>query len=55
MTQFLSLRQVFENFLTYQDLFIHLLGCACLVSTETSLVCSEALHYSTAFLSSAGF
>jgi len=52
MTQFLSLRQVFENFLTYQDLFIHLLAalvwsqqkphfCAAKPSTIAQLFCVQ--------------
>jgi hypothetical protein len=49
MTQFLALRQVFENFLVHQDHFINLFTALAWPLSKTSLVCSEALDYGTAF------
>jgi hypothetical protein len=49
MTQFLSLRQVFENFLVLQDHFINLFAALVRLLSKTSFVCSEALYYGTAF------
>jgi hypothetical protein len=55
MTQFLTLRQVFENFLDHQDHFInHFVALVWLLS-KTSLVCSEALDYGTSFWPLASF
>jgi hypothetical protein len=49
MTQFSALRQVFENFLDLQDLFINPFAALDCLLSKTSLVCSEALDYCTAF------
>jgi hypothetical protein len=49
MTQFLALRQVFENFSDHQDHFINSFAVLVWLLSKTSLVCSEALYYGTAF------
>jgi hypothetical protein len=49
MTQFSSLRQVFENFLDHQEQFINYFAPVTLFFYKTSLVRSEALDYGTAF------
>ena len=49
MTQFLTLRQVFENFLDHQDLFINLLAALAWLLFEISLLSSEAFDYGTVF------
>jgi hypothetical protein len=49
MTQFSALRQVFENFLDHQDHSINPSTALAWPLAKTSLVCSEAFDYCTAF------
>jgi hypothetical protein len=49
MTQFLSPRQVFENFFDHSDLSKNFLAALHLLSCESCFVCSEALDYDTVF------
>jgi hypothetical protein len=49
MTQFLSLRQVFEKFFDLQDLSKNLFAALCWLSCESCFVSSEAIDYDTVF------
>jgi hypothetical protein len=49
MTQFLTQRQVFENFLDPQDLFIPLFTGLVGLLYKASLLYSEAFDYGTTF------
>jgi hypothetical protein len=49
MTQFLSPRQVFENFFDHSDLSKNFFTALRLPSCESRFVCSEALDYDTVF------
>jgi hypothetical protein len=51
----LSLRQVFEISLDYQDRFVNPLVAFVWLFSKTSLVSSEALYYGTDFSTSVGF